>query len=71
MLHVYNGDDSLYQTHEFSTLELFRATNSSHTNIRLEELEAWWIHAVGAEGLMGGASTPHWSFPKRMVIILS
>lgn len=54
-----------------SPLEFFRAENSSHTNIRLGECEAWWIHTVGAEGLMGGASTPHQSYSRRMAIILS
>lgn len=57
MLHVYNGDDALYQAHEFCPLELLRAENSSYISIRLGGLEAWGIHTMGAKVLMAGTST--------------
>lgn len=56
LLHVYDGVDTLYQTHGLCPLELFRAMNPCHTNIRLGEFEAWWIRTVAAEGLTHRAS---------------
>lgn len=53
LLHVYNGDDALFQAHECCPLEFLRAENSSYADTRLGELEAWWIHT---ERLMDGAS---------------